>query len=65
MTTVSVHVPEKVNLEVCQKILASVLNKVGCPGCYSGFNINFQNVVNPAERIFSVDKNLNITEGRF
>ena len=64
MTTVTVHVPEKLNLEACQKVLAGVLGKIGCPGCYSGFNINFVNVVNPAEKIFNVDKNHNIIEGR-
>ena len=62
MKTVSVHVPEKLNLEACQKLLASVLGKVGHPQCYSGFNINFQNVVDPAEHILVVDKGLNITE---
>jgi len=62
MKTVTVHVPEKLNLEASQKLLASVLNRVGHPGCYSGFNINFQNVVDPAEHIFVVDKGLNITE---
>jgi hypothetical protein len=63
MKTVTVHVPEKLNLEQCQKLLASVLGKVGHPGCYSGFNINFQNAVDPANVILTVDKaNLNVRE---
>jgi hypothetical protein len=56
MKTVTVHVPERLNLEGCQKLLASVMGKVGHPGCYSGFNINFQNVVDPAERLLVVEK---------
>ena len=63
MHNVTVHVPEKLNLEQCQKVLGVVLGKLGCPGCYSGFNINFLNVVDPA-RTFNVDKALQITEGR-
>lgn len=62
MKTVTVRVAEKLNLESSQKLLASVLGKVGHPGCLSGFNINFQNVVDPAEQVLQVDKNLNITE---
>jgi hypothetical protein len=63
MKTVTVHVTERLNLESCQKLLASVLGKVGHPTCYSGFNINFQNVVDPAERLLVVDKgSLNIVE---
>jgi len=63
MKVVTVHVPEKLNLEQCQKILASVLGKVGHPGCYSGFNINFQNAVDPANVVLTVDKaNLNVRE---
>jgi len=63
MKVVTVRVPEKLNLEQCQKILASVLGKVGHPGCYSGFNINFQNAVDPANVVLTVDKaNLNVRE---
>ncbi len=62
MKTVTVHVTDKLNLEASQKLLASVLGKVGHPACLSGFNINFQNVVDPAPQVFQVDKNLNITE---
>ena len=63
MKSVTVHVPEKLNLEQCQKLLASVLGKVGHPGCYSGFNINFQNVVDPANVVLTVDKaSLNVHE---
>jgi hypothetical protein len=56
MKNVTVHVPETLNLESCQKLLASVLAKVGHPGCYSGFNINFQNVVDPAEHLLVVER---------
>jgi hypothetical protein len=63
MKTVTVHVPEQLNLESCQKLLASVLGKVGHPGCYSGFNISFQNAVDPAERLLVVERgSLNIVE---
>jgi hypothetical protein len=60
--TITVHVPEKTNLEQAQKLLAGVLGKVGHPNCVSGFNINFQSVVDPAERILAVDKQLNVIE---
>jgi hypothetical protein len=63
MKNVTVHVPEHINLDQCQKVLATVLGKLGCPGCYSGYNINFQNVVDPA-RNFSVNKALDVTEVR-
>ncbi|ADV80863.1 hypothetical protein [Terriglobus saanensis] len=63
MKTVTVRVPESLNLESCQKVLASVLGKVGHPTCYSGFNINFQNVVDPAEHLLTVEKgSLKISE---
>ena len=55
MKTVTVHVTGQLSLENCQKVLASVLGKVGHPACYSGFNINFQNVVDPAENILRVE----------
>jgi hypothetical protein len=56
MPNVTVHVREPLNLEGCQKVLASVMAKVGHPGCYSGFNINFQNVVDPAEHLLMVER---------
>ncbi len=56
MKSVTVHVPEKMNLEQSQKLLATVLGKVGHPGCISGFNINFQNAVDPANIVLTVDK---------
>jgi len=45
---VVVRVPHNMTLEQAQKMLASVLNKVGHPHCYSGFNINFVNLGDPA-----------------
>ena len=56
MKTVTVRVSEPLNLESCQKVLASVMGKVGHPGCYSGFNINFQNVIDPAEHLLTVER---------
>jgi len=62
MKNVTVHVPDKLNLEQSQKLLAQVLGKVGHPACYSGINISFHNIVAPADRVLSVDKALNIIE---
>lgn len=49
--TVVVRVPGKLTLDQSNKILANTLGKLGCPGCYSGFDIRFINlrdfVVNP------------------
>ena len=45
---VTVHVPNNLNLEQAQRVLASVLNKAGHPACYSGLNISFVNAVDPA-----------------
>ncbi len=56
MKTITVHAPEHLSLEACQKVLASVLNRVGHPGCYSGFNISFVNAVDPAQHVFIVEK---------
>jgi hypothetical protein len=36
--------------------LASVLNKVGHPTCLSGFNISFENAVDPAQINLQVEK---------
>jgi len=62
MKNVTVHVPQTLNLEQSQKVLANVLGKVGHPNCCSGFNINFQNVVDPANRVLAVDKSLDVVE---
>ena len=51
--TISVVVPAKLNLAQTQNVLASVLKKGGCPNCFSGLRINFENEV---ERL-SVDAN--------
>jgi hypothetical protein len=49
--------PTPLNIDQSIKILQSVLNQVGCPGCYSGWDINFihevEIVVNPAGAIQS------------
>lgn len=55
MNKVTVRVPERLNLEQSQKILATVLGKSGCPNCYSGLNISFENLVDPAERLMVVE----------
>ncbi|HEX4277081.1 MAG TPA: hypothetical protein VHZ74_17115 [Bryobacteraceae bacterium] len=62
MKTISVRVPDKLTLEQSQKVLASVLGKMGHPACYSGFNINFQNAVDPALAVLRVDANLHVSE---
>ena len=56
MKKVTVRVHESLNLEQSQKLLASVLGKAGHPNCYSGFNISFENVVDPADIIMTVEK---------
>ena len=33
--------PTPLNLDQSMKVLQTVLNQVGCPGCYSGWDINF------------------------
>lgn len=53
--TVTVHAPANMTLEQAQHVLASVLGKVGHPGCYSGFNINFVNMGDPAPLILNVE----------
>ena len=53
---ITVRVHESLNLEQSQKVLASVLGKAGCPTCYSGFNISFENAVNPAETLLNLEK---------
>jgi hypothetical protein len=56
MKRIAVRVHESINLEQSQKILATVLGKAGCPNCYSGFNISFENAVNPADIVLNVEK---------
>jgi hypothetical protein len=56
MKRLAVRVHESLNLEQSQKVLASVLGKAGHPTCFSGFNISFENAVNPAETILNVEK---------
>lgn len=56
MKKVTVRVHENLNLEQSQKVLAAVLNRAGHPTCYSGFNISFENAVDPAELIMVVER---------
>jgi hypothetical protein len=53
---VTVRVHEFLNLEQSQKVLAAVLTRAGHPQCYSGFNISFENAVDPAEIIMVVER---------
>ena len=39
--TVTVHVPDNLNLEQCKIVLSNVLKRTGHPTCCSGFNISF------------------------
>jgi hypothetical protein len=65
MKRLTVRVHESFNLEQSQKVLASVLGKAGHPNCYSGFNISFENAVDPADTILNVEKGSHkITEVR-
>jgi hypothetical protein len=49
--------PTPLNIDQSMKVLQTVLNQVGCPGCYSGWDINFihevEIVVNQAGAIQS------------
>jgi hypothetical protein len=56
MKQVTVRVPDKMNLEQSQKLLAAVLGKVGHPHCYSGFKITFESAVDPANVILVTGK---------
>lgn len=52
METVTVRLPQKLtSIDQAHKVVASVLGKLGCPGCLSGFDIRFTHaidvVVNP------------------
>ena len=61
---ITVKVPASMTLAQAQGVLASVLNKVGHPACYSGFNISFVNAVDPAPMVLNVDKgSLQVAEG--
>jgi len=53
---VTVRVHENLTLEQSQKVLAAVLNRAGHPQCYSGFNLSFENAVDPAEVIMIVER---------
>jgi len=53
--TVTVHAPANMTLEQAQNVLGSILGKVGHPNCYSGFNINFVNLGDPAPMVLTVD----------
>jgi hypothetical protein len=48
METVTVRVPQRLNLEQTQKVVANVLGKLGCPGCLSGYDIRFTQAINYA-----------------
>ena len=42
MQTVTVRLPAKLtSIDQANKVVASVLGKLGCPGCLSGFDIRF------------------------
>jgi len=60
MKSVTVHAPHSMTLEQCQKVLAAVLTKAGHTGCFSGFKISFDSIVDPANLVLTVEKNLNI-----
>jgi hypothetical protein len=56
MKRITVRVHESLNLDQSQKVLASVLGKAGHPTCYSGFNISFENAIDPADTIMIVER---------
>ncbi len=57
---VRVTLPAKVafDLKSFQKVQASILDRLGCPACCSGYDIRFD-----ITRRFLVDEKLNINEG--
>ena len=57
---VRVAVPLKVahDLVSMNKVKASILGRLGCPRCHSGWDIRFD-----VARAFAVDEKLNIREG--
>ena len=56
MKNITVHVRKSLNLDQCHKVLASVLGKAGHPACFSGFKISFENAVDPANIVLTVEK---------
>ena len=61
----TVRVPDKLTVEQPQKILATILGKAGCPACYSGIKITFENVVDPPNVVLTVEKgSLNVIEAK-
>ena len=57
---VIVQAPAKLTLEQSSKVLANLMTKLGHTHCYSGFDIRFSDVVDPAPMQFKVDKDLNV-----
>ncbi len=57
--TIRVSLPTSVanDLATFQKVQASILDRLGCPNCTSGYHIHFDMISS-----FSVDDNLNIRE---
>jgi hypothetical protein len=61
--TITVHAPTNMTLQQAQNVLATVLGKGGCPHCYSGLNINFVNVGDPAPLTLTIDQHsMQVTE---
>ena len=56
--TVQVVVPGNVynNLEAMSRVTATLLGRLGCPGCHSGIDIRFIQ-----EENYQVDEKLNVT----
>ena len=52
---VIVRVPPNMTLEQAQHTLVSILNKVGHPACYSGFNISFVNAGDPSPLVLHAE----------
>lgn len=54
---IRVTVPAAVafDLGAMQKVTVSILGKLGCPGCHSGWDIRFD-----IARVFQVDEKLNV-----
>lgn len=55
--TITVHIPRDVgnDLAKIQKIQAALVSRLGHPGCYSGFNILFQQEVEFAVNAASLE----------
>ena len=58
-SVVHVSVPPKAwnDLAAFNKVKASILGRLGCPGCHSGWDIRFD-----LGRSFAVDENLNVRD---